>query len=171
MDLLLILARVLHVGLGAFWAGVVLYNAVFLGPAMRDAGPDGMKVGAALMRRRLMVVMPWIAGLTILSGLWLYWRMSGGFAPGYMSSRMGATLGVGGLAAITAFAIGMVFMRPAMMRAMALSQQAAQRPPGPERDAALATADALRRRGALGERVVTGLIAVALLAMALARYV
>ena len=74
MDMPLILARVLHISMGVFWAGTIVFNAIFLSPSMRDAGPDGAKVAAGLMKRRFLDVMPIVALTSILSGLYLLWR-------------------------------------------------------------------------------------------------
>lgn len=169
MHALLLTARLLHIVLGAFWAGTLIFNALFLAPAIRDAGPDGAKVIAGLMRRRFLDVMPVVALLTILSGLWLYWHVSAGFQPAYMNSRIGATYGVGALASIVAFGIGVFVMRPAMLRAAALAQAAAQAAPS-ERETQLAAAQALRLRGVRAGRVVAALLAVAVAAMAIGRY-
>ncbi len=170
MDALLVTTRLLHVLLGTFWAGTLIFNALFLVPAIRDAGPDGAKVVAGLMRRRFLDVMPLVAVLTILSGLWLYWHVSGGFQPAYMGSSIGMTYGAGALASIAAFLIGVGVMRPAMLRAAALTQAAAQAAPA-EREAQLAAAQALRLRGVTAGRVVAALLVLAVAAMAVGRYV
>ena len=52
MDPVLVVLRVVHVVGGVFWAGAVLFVVHFLEPAVRDAGPDGAKVGPALQKRR-----------------------------------------------------------------------------------------------------------------------
>jgi hypothetical protein len=169
VDLVMLLMRLLHIGLGVFWAGTAVFSAIFLFPSIAEAGPDGAKVGAALMRRRFMQVMPPIAGLTILSGFYLYWRVSGGFQPSFMHSGMGMTLGLGAAAAIAAFVVGVAVMRPAMMRAGALAQSAAQAAPE-QRQAQLTAAQAMRLRGARAGQVVAVLVALAVTAMALARY-
>ena len=168
--MLIIVARVLHILFGVFWVGTVMFSAVFLVPAMQDAGPDGAKFGAALARRRFMDIMPPIAGVNILSGLWLYWKVSGGFQPAFMRSGFGMTLGLGAVAAIAGFAVGVRVMRPAMMQAAALAQSAAQAPVA-ERDAQLAKAQALRLRAGAAGRVVALLLALAVILMAVARYV
>jgi len=170
MDILLLLARLLHIVLGTFWAGTMIFNAVFLAPAFQDVGPDAAKVAGALVRRRFMTIMPIVALVTILSGFWLYWRLSGGFDSGYMGSRQGQTLGMGAVAALVAFVIGISIVRPAMMRSGALGQRAAQAA-GAERDALLAQVKAQRARSTLAGRWVAGLLTLALAAMALARYV
>jgi hypothetical protein len=169
MDLLLILMRLLHVGLGIFWVGAMIFNVVFLTPSIRDAGPEGAKVAAGLQRRRFMDIMPIVAIITILSGLWLYWKASGGFQPAYVHSAMGGTLAVGGLLAITAFVIGISVMRPAMLKAVALGQAAAQASPA-EREAIMAQAQRLRMRAMGAGKWVAWLLGLTAAAMAVARY-
>lgn len=170
MDILLLFARLLHVGLGAFWFGAVMFNTVFLGPALGDIGPDAAKVGAAMIRRKVMVYMPIAAITTILSGLYLYWRVSGGFRPEFMGSRQGQTLGVGALAAIVAVILGIAIVRPAMEKAGGLGQKAGQAS-GAERDKLLAESAAARARSASASIWVAVLMVVAVVAMAVARYV
>ncbi|OGU09083.1 MAG: hypothetical protein A2W29_03050 [Gemmatimonadetes bacterium RBG_16_66_8] len=161
MGFMLLLMRVIHIVLGVFWAGTMIFNALFLFPAIRDAGPDGAKVAAGLMRRRFLDVMPVVALLTIMSGLWLYWLDSGGFQPAFMRSSMGRMLGLGTVATLVAFALGVAIVRPAMLSAAALSQDPTQ----------LAAAQALRMRAAGYGRVIAVLLAVAAAAMAMARYI
>lgn len=170
MDLLLIILRLVHIGLGVFWVGTMVFNAFFLMPSMLEAGPDGMKVAAGLARRRFLDIMPPVAGLTILSGFWLYWKASLGFQPAYMRSSVGMTYGVGALAALIAFALGIVIMRPSMLKAAALSQAAASAAPE-ERVAKLAQAAALRHRGAETGKLIAVVLIVAVAAMAVGRYV
>ena len=164
------IARVLHVCLGVFWVGVMVFNAAFLGPALRDAGSDGAKVFGALLRRRMLDIIPVVALLNILSGLYLYWRVSGGFSPAYMRSSMGMTFGVGSAAALAAFVIGMAIVRPSMIAASAQGQAAAAAAPE-EEGALLAEAGALRARAGAWGQVVAWLLAGATLAMAVGRYV
>ena len=158
---MLLVMRLLHIGTGVFWAGTLMFNAAFLMPAFRDAGPDGAKVAAALARRRFMDIMPWIAALTIVSGIWLFWFDSVGFRPPFMRSRMGISLGVGALAAVIAFVLGVAVMRPAMNKALRLGQDPAQQ----------ATAQALRVRAGIMGRVISALLGLAVAAMAVARYI
>jgi uncharacterized membrane protein len=152
---------VLHIAMGVFWAGTMMFNAAFLMPAFRDAGPDGAKVAAALARRRFLDIMPWIAALTIVSGIWLFWFDSVGFRPPFMRSRMGISLAVGALAAVIAFILGVAVMRPAMNKAMRLGQDPAQQ----------AAAQALRVRAGILGRVIAALLGIAVAGMAVARYI
>jgi len=156
MNWLLLVLRLVHVGGGAMWVGMMAFMTFFLSPALAEVGPEGGKLMAALQRRRIMVIMPVIALLTIGSGFWLMAHMYGG--PGNLAaSRMGVALNVGAVAAIVAFLIGIIFMRPAMMRAMVTTDPA--------------EAQRLRARGAMLGRLVARLLFLALGAMAVARYV
>ena len=170
MDPLVILARVLHVGLGAFWVGTVIFSAAFLQPAMRDAGPDAAKVAAGLMKRGFMKVLPAASMLTLLSGVYLYWRLSAGFSVAYMATPAGATYLVGGIAAIVGFAIGVSVVRPAMLRAAELTQAGMAAAAPPERASTLGEAQALRAKAEAASTWVTWLLIVTILAMAVARY-
>lgn len=160
VSLMLLTMRGLHIVLGVFWAGTMIFNAVFLVPAIRDAGPDGAKVVAGLMRRRFLDVLPVAAILTILSGVWLYWLDSNGFQAPFMRSHMGMTLAFGALAAVIATVLGVGIVRPAILKAAALSQDPTQ----------AAAAQALRVRAAGFGRWVAALLTVAAAAMAIARY-
>jgi uncharacterized membrane protein len=171
MNTVAVILRMIHIVCGVYWAGTLLFVATLLQPSVADAGPEGGKVMQALMRRRFLEIVPVMAVLTILSGLELYRRVSGGFATAWMASRPGLTLTIGALAAIVAFTIGMSVLRPAAKRMGPLAQRAQQLPEGPERDASLAEVGRLRRRTALGGRWVAGFLAIAVIGMAVARYV
>lgn len=169
MDHPFLFARLIHITGGVFWAGAMIFNAAFLLPSMRDAGPDAAKVSAGLMRRRFLDVIPAVAILTILSGLYLYWRVSAGFSPDFMRSPVSVAYTLGLIAALTALGFGLGIVRPSMLRAAALSQ-AASGMAASEAAAALATAQALRARAGKAAPVVAWLLVVTTVAMAVARY-
>lgn len=170
MDHGLIVARIIHVVLGVAWVGSMFFLSTFLIPSLGDVGPDGSKVVVALARRKLMVFLP-IAGIvTILSGLYLYWRVSSGFAPEYMRSGAGQTYGIGAALAIIALVLGVTITRPAMIKSMQLAQSAMSASPT-EREAIMAQAQALRARSASVGRLILALLMGATLAMSIGRYV
>jgi uncharacterized membrane protein len=164
MDSMFLIMRLLHVVSGVFWAGTMLFVAFFLFPSVRDAGPEGGKVVAELTRRRFTEVVPVVALIAILSGLWLYWRVSAGQSM-YMSSATGMTFGTGGAAAILSLIIGMTVVRPSMKRAAELA--AAGKPD----EVRMAQIQTLRGRAGKGGQVVAVLLLVAVAAMAIGRYV
>ena len=165
----MVVARLIHVLGGILWVGAMVFVAAFLVPAIRDTGPDGAKVMAALGRRKFMQVMPVLAILTLLSGIYLYWRVSDGFETGYMKSWPGHVYAVGGLLALLAFVLGITVTRPAMMKAMALAQSIPSAPDS-ERPGMMARADALRTRGARMGVVIMWLLISAAALMAVGRY-
>jgi hypothetical protein len=170
MDPLLLLLRLLHVGLGALWVGMAVFTAAFMVPAIEEAGPDGGKVMAALQRRGILTVLPVLALGTLLSGIWLYWRSSAGLQPAFLASGVGLAFGIGGLASLVAYGVGITVLRPSMMRAAALMQGMGSGTAERERQSRMAEARALRARGAAAGRLVAALLLFALAAMAVARY-
>jgi len=155
MNWLMIVLRLVHIGSGAMWVGMMAFMTFYLTPALAEVGPDAGKVMQALQRQKIMIVMPVIALLTIISGIWLMMRLYAGPSD-FAASRMGMALNVGALSAIVAFLIGVIFMRPLMEKAMATTDPA--------------EAQKLRARGATLSRWVARLLMLALGAMAVARY-
>jgi len=153
---MLILVRLLHIVLGAFWAGAIFFNALLLGPAIQDLGPDGGKVMGALTRRGIHMILPVLGVITILSGLWLYWHVSAGFHADYMRSRPGMAYGFGMVMALLALGIGLLILRPAIIKLPTAQPAEAQ---------------ALRIRAGAAGRWVAACIALSIMSMAVARYV
>jgi uncharacterized membrane protein len=158
---MLMLMRVLHIVLGTFWVGTLLFTALFLFPAMRDAGPDGAKVGAQLMKRNFVNIMPIAAIITILAGVWLLWKVSGGFENGYMGTGPGKAYSLGGATAIIALIIGLSVVRPSMLKAARLSQTGEPQ--------AMAEAGALRARAGKANLWIAILLLITVVAMAVGR--
>jgi uncharacterized membrane protein len=171
MNTAALILRAVHILCGVYWAGTLFFLVTLLQPSVADAGPEGGKVTQALMRRRFLEIVPIMALLTVLSGLELLRRISGGFAAAWFGTGPGITLTIGSASALVAFTLGMTILRPSAKRAGRLALQAQQLAAGAERDAALAQAEWLRRRMALGGRWVAGFLAIAVIAMAIFRYV
>src|SRR6267378_743989 len=112
--MLMIVLRFTHVFFGALWVGIMVFQVFFLTPALSQAGPDAGKVMAALMRMRIPLIVPVFALLNLISGFWLFQRLSGGAPAALMAPRMAKELGWGGLSALLAFLMGIFVMRPAM---------------------------------------------------------
>lgn len=165
------LLRVVHVMIGAFWVGSILFMAVFLVPSVRAAGPAGGAVMQQLMQARRLPVWLMTAGiLTILSGIGLYWVDSAGFQSAWLASGPGRVFGLGGAFAILAAILGMAVNSPAARRLTALAArvQGSGRPPAPDEAAEMQRLQARLGRATM---VVAGLLVLATLAMAVARYI
>jgi uncharacterized membrane protein len=171
MELIVVVLRLVHIVFGVLWVGFAVFTGLLLMPAIQDAGPDGGKVVAALQRRGLMTIMPIFALGTLISGLWLYGRDSAGFQPSFLTSSVGLTFGLGGVAALAAFAVGMALMRPATVQVAALAQELATARTPQEREQRNAEIQRLRTRAAGAGRIVGLLLLASAAAMAVARYV
>lgn len=171
MTTFMIVMRLIHIVLGVFWAGTIFFFVIFLEPAVRAAGPDGARVMQGLQQRQYLNIMPVIAGLTILSGIALYWRLSGGLSVAWITSDYGLSLTVGGVASVLAFAVGLLGMRRAALRAAGLSAELQQSAEGAAREALQAEIQALRQQARRSAHWVAALLAVAVAAMAVGRYV
>jgi uncharacterized membrane protein len=161
----------IHVLCGVYWAGTLFFLVTLLQPSVADAGPGGGKVQQALIRRRFLEIVPLMAILTILSGIELYRRISGGFNGAWIASGSGTTLTIGAVAALVAFGIGMSVLRPSAKKVGPLTRRAQGLAEGPEREAAFAEIHRLRRRMVVGGRSVAALLAIAVITMAVFRHV
>lgn len=169
MSPILALLRFLHIVAGSLWVGFIVFNAFLLGPAIQDAGPGAASIMPALARRRMMTILPALALVSILSGLWLFWLVSGSELGAYLQTATGAALGLGAISALVAYVIGMLIARPAMLRAGALLQQL-ETLSAEERAQRLEEAGRLRARGTASGQLVGVLLLVATTCMAVARY-
>ena len=167
--MLMLVLRFTHIFCAALWVGMMAFQTFFLLPALAEAGPDAGKVMQGLMRRRIPLVMSVIALIALVSGIWLFLRLSGGQPAALMATPMGLALGLGGAVALIAFLLGFLVMRPAMMRSMRLAESLAS-VGAEERATRAAEIQRLRARGAAVARVVTTLLLIALALMAVARY-
>ena len=162
--------RILHILSGAFWYGSVIFIARFLMPSIRAAGPAAGPVMAQLNQRKLSLGMMGAAIVNVGSGIWLMFIVSGG-APGpWMQSGMGRSLGIGAAAAILALVAGMVVNAPVTKRMGELSAAIGKRggPPTPEEAAEMGR---LQQRNGVGTAIIATLLTLAVVAMAVARYV
>lgn len=167
---LFLVLRLLHIGFGVFWGGAMAMMAWFVIPSVRASGPAGGRVmGEVIGTRRLPVWLGTAAGLTILSGAVMYWRLARG-GPGWAHSHMGITIGIGAAAALVAYAIGIGVSVPTSKKIAALGarMQSAGGPPDP---AMAAEMQALQQRVHTASRIIAMLVFTAVLAMAAARYV
>ena len=98
--------RMLHILFAALWLGAGALLTFYLLPTLRQLGPAGGLTLQTLERRGLPRFMGAIGGLTILSGLGLYWGLTAGFNAGAIESPTGLVFGLGGLAGLLAAAIG-----------------------------------------------------------------
>lgn len=167
---MLFVLRVLHIVLGVFWAGTIIFIAAFLAPSARALGPAaGPMMGQLMQVRKLTTWLIASGVVTVLAGLLLLWHASGGFKPEWMGSPMGIGYSTGGLLAIVGLLIGITQNAPTARKIAAVTARRAgsAAPPTPEEVAELQRLNA--KMGLLG-KVTAGLLAGATFLMAIARY-
>ena len=171
MNDLFLAFRIVHILLGAAWLGTAVFNAFFLMPAIQDVGPDGGKVAVALMRRHMVPYIASISGLTVVTGLYLYWRFTGGFDPALSGSMGARVFGAGGVLGIVAAVLATSGVTRSMKQAMKLMAQAGSTAVASERGALVERAAALRQRARKFATIVAVLLIVTIMLMAVGHYV
>lgn len=167
---LMLILRMVHVLAGVFWVGSALLLIWFIGPVQRDMGREGGQFMQKLVvGQRLGAWLASAAGLTILSGIGMYWRYSAMTSGAFGASRQGMALGAGGGAAIVAAVLWFGVGKRAMQRIGALGAQLAGAA-GPPDPAIGAEVTRLQRRANLAGGAAATLLVIATLAMAVARY-
>ena len=162
--------RVLHILFGAVWLGAAVFVSLLLMPAVREAGPEGGKVMMGLGRRRVPVFIATVSGMTVLTGLWLYWRFTDGFDLSLVNTAGGHMFGTGGVLGLIAAVIATSVVGRNMKRAVAaLGQVETTEPAG--RQALMDQVLRFRQRAARGGRIVATLLILTTVLMALGHYV
>ena len=87
----ILVLRLIHILSGITWLGSGLFTSFFLVPALASSPAFMAQVMAGLQRRRMFLVLPIVAILTMLSGLRLLWIDSAGFEAGYFATGTGRT--------------------------------------------------------------------------------
>ena len=170
MDAVLLTLRVIHVGSAMTWFGGAIIGGFFLQPTAKALGQAGVPFMEHLMRRRrLGLLFPVVAGLTVLSGAALYWRDSGGLQMTWISSPSGLAFTIGGFAAIVSLVGGLVLVGPSVAMQTAVQAELAGGDGAPNEDQRrrLARADRMMQ---LANRFDLPLLLLAGLTMAVGRY-
>jgi hypothetical protein len=164
----IVLLRVIHITAAAVWTGAAVMFAGFATPAVRAMGPDGGKFMQRLIQARFPQFMILLSWLATVSGVLLYWQVSGAMQNAWITSPPGLGFTVGAIVGILAFLTGAVVSGPAAGRLGAISRQLqAGGPPTPAQASEIqALQERLRKGGLLG----TILLVVALMVMSVARY-
>jgi uncharacterized membrane protein len=169
---LFIAARLLHILAGIFWVGSVMTSVFFLEPSAAAVGGAGDRVLAHIItRRRLTTVMAAAAITAVAAGAFLYWTDSGGLRLEWITSHTGLTFTAGAIAALTAFALAALFLKPGFDRLAALAAQSGLADSMEGSEAARQQAEELQARLRPASLVQVALLVVAAAAMATARYV
>jgi hypothetical protein len=170
MDTYMVVLRIVHILAGVFWVGAAFTTILFLQPTAREVGPAAGPFMAHLAGKKRLV--DWVlraAGLTILAGLLMYWRVSGALDGDWITSAQGLALTIGALCGIGAFSLGLSVVRPSIMATLAIGAEVAASggPPTPEQAAKL---QVLQERGKAVGQIIVPLLVIAVSGMAGWRY-
>lgn len=166
----LIFLRFLHIVSAIFWGGTLMYLAWFIIPAVKALGPDGGKFMQQLAKTNKMPIVMLIAGsFTILGGILLIERLSGGFQSYWFGTPHGIIISTGGTLALVAFIMGLTINLPATKRMTAIGAAvaAAGGPPSAEQQQELMM---LRAKLFKSTNIMAGLIFITAISMAIVRY-
>jgi uncharacterized membrane protein len=167
---IILILRLLHITFGVFWAGSVLNVALFIAPAVKASGPEGSKFMQQLGKTSYPIVVMVSAMITIVSGILLIWKLSGGFEPAWFHSSYSRVLTAGSGLAFIAFIIGFTVNRPTAIRMNKIGDAVA-------RSAAPPTSEQLNELMRLRKRIFTAtnyiaiLLTLAVISMSICRYV
>lgn len=162
--------RAAHVLFGAVWVGVAVFRAWWLLPMAKDLGPDAEKVSSSLQRRGYIAAAHAIGMISVLSGLWLYWRYTGGFSTEGSSTHAAMVFGSGGVLAILAIFVEALLVGRSMRRARTMARDAAATASEHDRRRLGAGVEILHDRAVVGSRVAAVLLALTIVLMAVANY-
>lgn len=167
VDLLIVVLRAIHVLGAVFWAGgtflLAAYHEYVLDPG------DSERTLERMARYDDMSTMVGASGVVaVLAGLALYWIVSGGLHPSWITSAYGLTITVGAAAGLASMGVAVPMIGLTNNRAGELYEEVRDDEGlSPEQ---AATVEQLRTRLKRGERLVAALLAVAVLSMATAQY-
>lgn len=164
------LIRLVHVFGGVLWAGSAIFYLFFVKPSVKAIGPAGPKfIQELIEKRRYSQYMGGVSLLTGVSGLLLYWNTSGGLNLNWVKTGPGLGFTIGAVIAFAVFLLGLLVLKPRAERLGALGKEIgmAGGSPNPQQKAEF---HGLEKSLAIIEWVDVSLLAVALVAMATARY-
>ena len=162
--------RAAHVLLAALWLGAAFMLSIFVMPAVRDVGPTGGQFMQTLHRRRLDAFMAFSAILTVLTGLWLYWRFTAGLDEEVILSPGGLAFGIGGVCGLLAMILGGAILGRGFARIAALGERVTAVPEA-ERATHVQEIEALRKRLSVAGKLILLLMVLALVLMAIGHYI
>ena len=162
--------RAAHVLLAASWIGATVFTSFMLMPVIESSGPAGGQLMQSLERKGLTAFFAALGGTTVLTGIYLFWRFTGGFDPEVSKTHAGLAFGIGGLFGLVAVIIGGSVMGRSSRRLLALMDQLPKASDA-QKGALLQEAAVLRGRMKSFGTIVLACQILALLLMAVGHYI
>jgi hypothetical protein len=104
--------RVLHILSAATWFGAAAFIGIVLLRVLSSR--DIESAASERLHHVIGIFMASTAALTIISGLFLFWKFTNGISPSILLSKSGIALGIGGTLAIAAALLGRFGVGPAI---------------------------------------------------------
>lgn len=159
-----VMIRLVHVLLGIFWGGTVLFSMLYLDPATKAAGPAGGEVMQQLQKRGYLGAMILVGTITVITGTYLLYALIGTMGSSFMGTTRGILLSTGALTGFLTLAVVGSFSRPTARKMKVVAERMAESDGAPNPDD-VAEMARLRARVTLGLRMGGVLMAVTLGAM------
>jgi hypothetical protein len=169
MDIVTIILRILHIFGGVFWVGAAWLVTFFVSPAAQSLGADGGKFMTTLMSRyRLPLYISVSAVITLVAGFILYYTRF--ISLGLASTSSGMVFGLGGILGLVGGVIGGAVVGTTTTKLAALGGEIGRsgKPPTADQAAQLTALQSRLQTASLWNAII---VTLALLAMAVARYV
>lgn len=163
--------RTAHILLAAIWIGATVFMTFMLMPAIDAIGKSGGEVMVSMNRKGLPAFFGALGGLTVLTGIVLFWRFTSGFEPALSGSREGIAYSIGGAAGLVAVILGGAVVGRSAKKAVEVITKAAALPDGQEKGALMAEFASLKQRMSSFGLVVVLLQILALVTMSIAHYI
>jgi hypothetical protein len=171
MNVLFLVSRALHVVCAALWLGSAVLLTYFVMPAVEGLGPESGKMLSGLQQKGLNAFMGAIGGLTVLSGIYLYWHLTSGFDPTISGSPEAITFGIGGLLGLLAVIIGGSVVGRGARRLSTLGGELMKTTDGAARTEIMAEMQKLKGQVTTFGNLVNALLVITMILMAVGHYV
>jgi hypothetical protein len=169
-QLIQIALRILHIASGVFWVGTAWFFFGWVEPTTKAIGPlAGPFMHHVVRNRRVVRAIVSAGAVNVAVGLVLYWRASAGLNPAWIGTGTGIGFTIGGLAAITAWVLGLTVIGPTVERLdeVGTAMASAGRPPTPDEMGRFHGLEARLHRAGQADSL---LLATAVVFMAASRY-
>jgi hypothetical protein len=161
--------RALHIVCAALWLGSVAMLGLFVMPAIDRLGAGASQVMTNLQRTGLNAFMASIGGLTVLSGLYLYWHATAD--PDFAGSTAGIVFGIGGLLGLASAIVGGSVVGRGARSLAAAGAELAATTDATTRTGLLADIERLRAKVKTFGHIVMTMLLIAMILMSVAHYV
>jgi|SRR5579864_210081 len=169
MTAIFLSVRALHIACAALWLGSTAMLGLFVMPAIDRLGANAGAMMTNLQRTGLNAFMGSIGGLTVLSGVYLYWYATAD--PTFSGSTAGIVFGIGGLLGLASAIVGGSVVGRGARSLAAAGATLATTTDAATRTALLADVERLRARVRTFGHIVMAMLLIATILMAVAHYV